>query len=194
MAGSHFVSKLAQYRLDSGLSLKEVSELTGINDKVLNNWERGVTREFGPRTNFNHVRELCSLYGIEFNAITFEALLEEAYQRGKKGQGEWNGIETPEIQKKEEPKVTSEVPKKEISESKENTTMNERVSIGAPSPKSTENTKKMVDEILNEKPATLSRANPKYSAEELETFLDNLYGKISRKDFAIAEYLVRRAI
>ena len=72
--------------------------------------------------------------------------------------------------------------------------MNERVSIGAPSPKSTENTKKMVDEILNEKPATLSKVNPKYSAEELEDFLDNLYGKISRKDFAIAEYLVRRAI
>lgn len=194
MAGSHFVSKLAQYRLDSGLSLKEVSELTGINDKVLNNWERGATREFGPRTNYSHVRELCSLYGIEFNVTSFEYLLEEAYQRGKKGQGDWIGIETSEIQKKEEPKVTPEVSKKEISESKENTTMNERVSIGASSPKSTENTKKMVDEILNEKPAALSKANPKYSTEELEAFLDNLYGKISRKDYAIAEYLVRRAI
>ena len=81
--GSHFVSKLAKYRIDAKLSLNDVSELTGIKVSTLNNYERGVIRSISARTDLTALKNVFELYGLEFSVNAFESLLHDAYMMSK---------------------------------------------------------------------------------------------------------------
>lgn len=99
--GSHFISKLAKYRIDAKLSLSDVSELTGIKVSTLNNYERGVIRSVGARTDLTALKNVFELYGLEFSVTIFESLLHDAYMMSKNrnvNDDNWQTIQNePEI-------------------------------------------------------------------------------------------------
>lgn len=88
-AGSHFNTELAKCRLKENLTLKAVSELTGINKVTLQNWECGKTRSVN--ISADKLTLLAELYGVSYNAI--ENMIEDAYRTAKKSEYIYNAVE-----------------------------------------------------------------------------------------------------
>lgn len=82
--GSSYVSELTKLRISSGLSLKEVEELTGIDYRVISNWETGkvkTPRVADPKKQ-SSVILLCELYDITM--LQFEHFMNDAYYHAHK--------------------------------------------------------------------------------------------------------------
>lgn len=88
-AGSHFNTELAKCRLKENLTLKAVSELTGINKVTLQNWECGKIRSVN--ISADKLTLLAELYGVSYNAI--ENMIEDAYKTAKKSEYVYNAVE-----------------------------------------------------------------------------------------------------
>lgn len=77
--GSSYVSELTKLRINSGLSLYEVEELTGINYRVMSDWEIGkikTPRVTDPKKQSGIIL-LCELYDITVSQ--FEYFMNDAY-------------------------------------------------------------------------------------------------------------------
>lgn len=77
--GSSYVSELTKLRINSGLSLTEVEELTGIRYNTMSNWESGkvkTPRVTDPKTQSGIIL-LCELYDITVSQ--FEYFMNDAY-------------------------------------------------------------------------------------------------------------------
>ena len=79
MAGSRSVSKLAQLRLDKGLTLEEVAELTNMHPSTIGKWEYGKV-ELGlakTRLTNEQIELFCKLFDITPKQL--DSLIKEAY-------------------------------------------------------------------------------------------------------------------
>ncbi|HOY91553.1 MAG TPA: helix-turn-helix transcriptional regulator, partial [Bacteroidales bacterium] len=82
--GSSYVSELTKLRISSGLSLMEVEELTGIDYRVVSDWETGKVRtpKVADPKKQSSVILLCELYDITM--LQFEYFMNEAYYHAHK--------------------------------------------------------------------------------------------------------------
>lgn len=77
--GSSYVSELTKLRINSGLSLREVEELTGIDYRIMSSWEIGkikTLRVTDPKKQSGIIL-LCELYDITVSQ--FEYFMNDAY-------------------------------------------------------------------------------------------------------------------
>lgn len=82
--GSSYVSELTKLRINSGLALKEVEELTGIRYNTMSNWESGKVKTpkvTDPKTQSGIIL-LCELYDITVSQ--FEYFMNDAYYHAHK--------------------------------------------------------------------------------------------------------------
>lgn len=79
-AGSHFNTELAKCRINAKMTLAQVSELTGIDQSTLQNWERGRNKSI--HVAVDKVMLLAELYDVSYSDI--ENMVQAAYQTAKK--------------------------------------------------------------------------------------------------------------
>ena len=79
-AGSHFNTELAKCRINAKMTLAQVSELTGIKQSTLQNWERGRNKSI--HVAVDKVMLLAELYDVSYSDI--ENMVQAAYQTAKK--------------------------------------------------------------------------------------------------------------